>query len=161
MLPHNLVQYTGVLRIKYVEIVWKYTGERYVFDTYQLHVKSMIYYCKIIIRMEMEKSKVLIKFLLIFRQSGDVLFFLYARRLRGYTATLPLFVKGQSHGYSSFLFSMGSAHRWLFQIEITIVQNSQDNQSPLPIWIINEELFSPMRVDKFTKSTLSSDGVHT
>ena len=27
------------------------------------------------------------QFLLIFRQSGDVLFFLYARRLRGYTAT--------------------------------------------------------------------------
>ena len=37
--------------------------------------------------MEMEKSKVLIQFLLIFRQFGDVLFFLYARRLRGYTAT--------------------------------------------------------------------------
>ena len=37
--------------------------------------------------MEMENSKVLIQFLLIFRQSGDVLFFLYARRLRGYTAT--------------------------------------------------------------------------
>ena len=40
--------------------------------------------------MEMEKSKVLIQFLLIFRQSGDVLFFLYARRLRGYTATVGL-----------------------------------------------------------------------
>ena len=38
--------------------------------------------------MEMEKSKVSIQFLLTFRQSGDVLFFLYARRLRGYTATL-------------------------------------------------------------------------
>ena len=37
--------------------------------------------------MEMEKSEVLIQFLLIFRQSGDVFFFLYARRLRGYTAT--------------------------------------------------------------------------
>ena len=37
--------------------------------------------------MEMEKSKVSIQFLLIFRQSGDVLFFLYARRLRGYTVT--------------------------------------------------------------------------
>ena len=35
----------------------------------------------------MEKSEVLIQFLLIFRQFGDVLFFLYARRLRGYTAT--------------------------------------------------------------------------
>ena len=33
-------------------------------------------------------SKVLIPFLLIFRQSGDVLFLLYARRLRGYTATV-------------------------------------------------------------------------
>ena len=38
--------------------------------------------------MEIEKSKVLIQFLLIFRQSGDVFFFLYARRLRGYTATI-------------------------------------------------------------------------
>ena len=37
--------------------------------------------------MEIEKSKVLIKFLLNFRQSGDVLFFLNVRRLRGYTAT--------------------------------------------------------------------------
>ena len=37
--------------------------------------------------MEIEKFKVSIQFLLIFRQSGDVLFFLYARRLRGYTAT--------------------------------------------------------------------------
>ena len=43
--------------------------------------------------MEMEKSKVLIQFLLISRQSGDVLFFLYARRLRGYTATDPIFSK--------------------------------------------------------------------
>ena len=38
--------------------------------------------------MEIEKSKVLIQFLLIFRRSGDVLFFIYARRLRGYTATV-------------------------------------------------------------------------
>ena len=35
----------------------------------------------------MEMSKVLVKFLLNFRQSGDVLFFLNVRRLRGYTAT--------------------------------------------------------------------------
>ena len=48
--------------------------------------------------MEKEKSKVSIQFLLIFGQSGDVLFFLYACGLRGYTATLPLFVKGLSHG---------------------------------------------------------------
>ena len=83
--------------------------------------------------MKMEKSKVSIQFLLIFRQSGDVLFFLYARRLRGYTATLPLFVKGHSHGQSSFLLSMPFAHRYMFQMEITIVQSSQDNQSPVPI----------------------------
>ena len=38
--------------------------------------------------MEMEKSKVLIQFLVISGQFGDVLFFLYARRFRGYTATL-------------------------------------------------------------------------
>ena len=48
----------------------------------------------------MEKSKVSIQFLLIFSQSGDVLFFLYARRLPGYTATLfekthPFFRKSQ------------------------------------------------------------------
>ena len=47
----------------------------------------MIFYCNIIIGIEIENSKVSIQFLLIFRQSGDVLFFLYARRLRGYTAT--------------------------------------------------------------------------
>ena len=47
----------------------------------------MINYCNIIVRMEMEKSKVLLQFLLIFRQFGDVLFVLYARRLRGSTAT--------------------------------------------------------------------------
>ena len=38
--------------------------------------------------MEMEKSKVLIQFLLLFMKSGDVLLFLCARRLRGYTATI-------------------------------------------------------------------------
>ena len=38
--------------------------------------------------MEMEKSKVLIQFLVIFRHFGDVLSFLYARRLRRYTATV-------------------------------------------------------------------------
>ena len=38
--------------------------------------------------MEIEKSEVLIQFLLIFRRSEDDLFFLYGRRLRGYTATV-------------------------------------------------------------------------
>ena len=45
--------------------------------------------------MEIEKSKVSIQFVLIFRQSGDVLFFLYARRFRGYTATGTLCMPSQ------------------------------------------------------------------
>ena len=48
--------------------------------------------------MEMEKSKVLIQFLLIFRQSGDVLSFLYALKLRGYTATESLFQLANAAG---------------------------------------------------------------
>ena len=40
--------------------------------------------------MEIEKSKVSIQFPLFSRQSGDVLFFLFARRLRGYTATIAI-----------------------------------------------------------------------
>ena len=52
--------------------------------------------------MEMEKSKVLIQFLLFFRQSGDVLFFLYACRLRGYTAT-PAFVGNMLYFLESLL----------------------------------------------------------
>ena len=40
--------------------------------------------------MEIEKCKLLIQFLLIFGRSGVDLFFPYARRLRGYTATLAL-----------------------------------------------------------------------
>ena len=59
----------------------------------------------------MEKSEVFIQFLLIFRRLWDVLFVLYARRFRVYTATLPIFVKGHSHGQYSFLLSMRSAHR--------------------------------------------------
>ena len=47
--------------------------------------------------MEIEKSKVLIKFLLNFRQSGDVLFFLNVRRLRGYTATPTGFLRPVFH----------------------------------------------------------------
>ena len=37
--------------------------------------------------MEIEKSQVSIQSLVNFRQSGDVLFFLHAHRLRGYSAT--------------------------------------------------------------------------
>ena len=79
----------GVLRIQFVEFIWKFTGKWYVFDTYQIHVKALINLWNIIIWMEMDKSKVSVQFLLIFRQSGDVLFFLCTRRLRGYTATMP------------------------------------------------------------------------
>ena len=63
--------------------------------------------------MEIEKSKVLIQFLLIFRQSGDVLFFHYARRLRGYTATLPLFVKGHSHRQSFSCLWKREVRNWM------------------------------------------------
>ena len=45
----------------------------------------------------MEKSKVLVQFLVIFRQFGDVLSFLYARRLRGYTATTSYRKMGKTH----------------------------------------------------------------
>ena len=41
--------------------------------------------------MEIKKSKVLIQFLQICRRSGVVLFFVYAGRLRGYTATTSFF----------------------------------------------------------------------
>ena len=131
--------YWGVIRVWYVSITCKSNG--ILLQYYYMNRKG--------------RSKVSIQFLLIFRQSGDVLFFPYARRFRGYAATLPLFVKGHCHGYSSFLFSMPFAHQWLFQIDITIVQSSQDNQSPVPIWIINEDSCLLMRADEFTKSTLS------
>ena len=50
--------------------------------------------------MEIEKSKVLIKFLLNFGQSGDVLFFLNVRRLRGYTATEAWFLQLGLYSYT-------------------------------------------------------------
>ena len=46
-------------------------------------------------------SKVSIQFLLFFRQSGNVLLFLYARRLRGYTATETKFTVVLDIGKSS------------------------------------------------------------
>ena len=61
--------------------------------------------------MEMGKSKVLIKFLRNFRQSGDVLFFLNVRRLRGYTATFTTFF------LKSLLSSVNKNGR-LYQMEI-------------------------------------------
>ena len=65
----------------------------------------MKYYCNIIIRMAMEKSKVLIQFLVNFRQFVDVLSFLHARRLRGYTATASFY---QDHYFLTHI----SMHLW-------------------------------------------------
>ena len=45
--------------------------------------------------------------------------------------------------------------------EVTSVESSQDDQSPVIIRIVNEELCSLMAADVLTNSTLSSDGVHT
>ena len=136
--------YWGVIRIWYVSTTCK--SNDISLQYYYMNGKG--------------KSKVLIEFLLIFRQFGDVLFFFmlvgFADILRhspSLWTDIPM--------VNLLLFSMRSAHRWLFQIEITIVQSSQDNQSLVPIWITKEEFFSPMRVDEFTKSTLSSDGVLT
>ena len=63
--------YWGVIRIWYVSTTCK--SNDILLQCYYMNGKG--------------KSKVSIQFLPIFRQSGDVLFFLYARRLRGYTAT--------------------------------------------------------------------------
>ena len=57
----------------------------------------------------MEKSKVSIQFLLTFRQFGDVLFFLYARRLRGYTATLIVVISRALRQLSYYLTRSDSA----------------------------------------------------
>ena len=80
-----------MLRIQYVEFIWKLSGEWYVFDTYQLHVKALKYECNNNILIEIEKCKVSLQFLLVFRKPGDVLFFPYARRFRGYTATVSFY----------------------------------------------------------------------
>ena len=45
--------------------------------------------------------------------------------------------------------------------EVTSVESSQDDQSPVVIRIVNEELCSLIAADVLTNSTLSSDGVHT
>ena len=66
--------YTAVLRIQYVTFTWKFTGEWYQFDTYQLPVNALIYECNNIILMKMDYSIVLMDFHLKFKQSGDVFF---------------------------------------------------------------------------------------
>ena len=75
--------------------------------------------------MEMEKSKVLIMFLLNFRQSGDVLFFLNVRRLRGYTATVILLFAACSRYYIPRLI-VNSTNSYLFQClgDDTVKNNS-------------------------------------
>ena len=73
----------------------------------------------------------------------------------------PSFVKGHFHGQSSFLFPMPSSHRRLFHNEITIVESSLDDQSPLLVRNISEDLRSLMRAIEFSKCTLSSDEKHT
>ena len=90
--------------------------------------------------MEIEKSKVLIQFLLIFRQTGDVFSFLYARRLRGYTATLPVICERTFPWSIFFLFLMRSAPLLLFHIENTSVKSVQDDQSPVLIRTKNDDL---------------------
>ena len=75
--------------------------------------------------MEIEKSKVSIQFLLIFRQSGDVFFFLYARRLRGYTATVAQhwgFVSMvRQHRIKMFLFEMKKNISFRIAVKITVL----------------------------------------
>ena len=61
----------------------------------------------------MEKSKVLIQFLVIFRQFGDVLSYLYARTLRGYTAT-DVFRDWPFLGFSSCVSLVTAANFRLF-----------------------------------------------
>ena len=62
--------------------------------------------------MEMEKSKVLIQFLVPFRQFGDVLSFLYARTLRGYTATVLMLILVLATVFASW-FVVGKGNRIL------------------------------------------------
>ena len=80
--------------------------------------------------MEIEKSEVLMQFLLIFRRSGDVLFFLYARRLRGYTGTLYSpslsifrFIAAQQYDQSACSCEFKSNLRYFFPEATTFVPN--------------------------------------
>ena len=71
--------------------------------------------------MEMEKSKVLIQFLLIFRQSGGVLFFLYARRLRRYTAKV-LFSKRKKLGFFFMLVVEDACFRMRITLGVVLIR---------------------------------------
>ena len=76
--------------------------------------------------MEMEKSKVLIQFLVIFRQFGDVLSFLYACRLRGYTAT-DFFFKIEMDGCSRNVKLIESVPQFCFHTVLVSSMSSEDN----------------------------------
>ena len=85
---------------------------------YQLLVKALIYYCIVIIKTEMEKAEISIQFLVIFRQSVDVVFLLYARRLRGYTATTALLGSEVIQSYREYFFEMVQL-RYFFQLKLS------------------------------------------
>ena len=109
---------TYTIRSRYMNFYWEVIRIRYVSIICEgVNIRKQHFY-------EYGNGIVyrLIEFHLIFEKSRDVLFLFegyYARRLRRYTATLPFFVKGPSHGQSSFFFLMRSNPWWLFHIEIT------------------------------------------
>ena len=71
--------------------------------------------------MEIEKSKVLIQFFLIFRQSGDLLFFLHTRRFRGYTATVfKNFSKDFSHTESRIMGALSKLVEFFLNPQVRI-----------------------------------------
>ena len=89
--------------------------------------------------MEIEKSKVLIQFLLIFRQSGAVLFFLYARRLRGYTATIYLF----SHSCATLSQEVRKNHQKLDTMKKTLREVFYEKQK-IVLSVCKNETASPL-----------------
>ena len=64
--------------------------------------------------MEIGKPKVSIQLLLFFRQSGDVLFFLYGHRFRGYTEPLLIMIS------TIVLFCTFLASIYTFSLEVNI-----------------------------------------
>ena len=107
----------------------------------------------------MEKSKVLIKFLLNFRQSGDVLFFLNVRRLRGYTATI-LIINCQSRKIeiklSEFLSNNSpSIGKFCFKLDDLAINQIQNSAFSCNFCISKaRELFSSFRVSDFRCESL-------
>ena len=75
----------------------------------------------------MEKSKVLIQILIVFRQFGDVLSFLYARRLRGYTATKTILEKFGRESISTTKITV-KVKRLKGEAEKILMSSALDNQ---------------------------------